>query len=57
MGSSNLSFGPFVYDPVTGSLWRDGKSVATGPRSVALLGLLLEAEGSVVTKADLMERA
>ncbi|MGO7643925.1 winged helix-turn-helix domain-containing tetratricopeptide repeat protein [Rhizobium ruizarguesonis] len=57
MSSSRLSFGPFLYDPVTGSLWRDGKSVATGPRSVALLGLLLEAEGRVVTKADLMERA
>lgn len=57
MGSARLSFGPFVYDPVTGSLWRDGKSVATGPRPAALLGMLLEAEGRVVTKVDLMERA
>ncbi|WP_132573184.1 winged helix-turn-helix domain-containing tetratricopeptide repeat protein [Rhizobium sp. BK008] len=57
MGSSRLSFGPFLYDPVTGSLWRDGKSVAAGPRPAALLGLLLEAEGRVVTKADLIDRA
>ncbi|MBB4331334.1 winged helix-turn-helix domain-containing tetratricopeptide repeat protein [Rhizobium leguminosarum] len=57
MGSSTLSFGPFLYDPVTGSLWREGKSIATGPRPAALLGLLLEAEGRAVTKADLMDRA
>ncbi|ARQ59551.1 UNVERIFIED_ORG: TolB-like protein/Tfp pilus assembly protein PilF [Rhizobium etli] len=57
MGSSTLSFAPFLYDPRTGSLWREGKPVATGPRPAALLGLLLEAEGRVVTKADLMERA
>ncbi|MBB2819840.1 UNVERIFIED_ORG: TolB-like protein/Tfp pilus assembly protein PilF [Rhizobium esperanzae] len=57
MGSSTLSFGPFLYDPATGSLRREGKPVATGQRPAALLGLLLEAEGRVVTKADLMERA
>ncbi|PDT10080.1 winged helix-turn-helix domain-containing protein [Rhizobium sp. M1] len=56
MGSSTLSFGPFLYDPVTASLWREGRAVATGPRPAALLGLLLEAEGRVVTKADLMDR-
>ncbi|NEJ73502.1 tetratricopeptide repeat protein [Rhizobium phaseoli] len=57
MGNSTLSFGPFLCDPVTGSLWREGKSVAIGPRPTALLGMLLEVEGRVVTKADLMERA
>ncbi|EJC80903.1 putative integral membrane protein [Rhizobium leguminosarum bv. trifolii WSM2297] len=57
MGSSALSFGPFLFDPVTASLWREGKSVATGPRPAALLGLLLEADGRVVTKADLIDRA
>ncbi|MBB2696609.1 UNVERIFIED_ORG: TolB-like protein/Tfp pilus assembly protein PilF [Rhizobium esperanzae] len=57
MGSSTLSFGPFLYDPATGSLRREGKPVATGQRPAALLGRLLEAEGRVVTKADLMERA
>src|SRR5262245_42663833 len=50
------TFGPFVLDAGSG-LWQNGKSIAVGQRGLALLEALLEAEGGVVTKADLMERA
>ena len=50
------SFGPFVLDAGRGLL-RNGKSIAVGQRGLALLEALLDAEGEVVTKADLMERA
>lgn len=48
-------FGPFVLDQ--GRLLRDGTALAIGQRGAALLEALLEAEGAVVAKADLMERA
>ena len=51
------SFGPFVLDAAHGRLQRNGKSVAVGQRGLALLEALLDADGGVVSKADLMERA
>ena len=51
------SFGPFVLDAARGVLQRNGKSVAVGQRGLALLEALLDAEGRVVAKAELMERA
>ena len=57
MAEPRHSFGPFVLDTARGSLQRDGKSVAIGQRGLALLEALLEAEGGIVTKADLMDRA
>ena len=48
--------GPFAFNRGRGTLTREGKHVALGGRSSALLMALLDAQGSVVSKADLMER-
>ena len=50
-------FGPFVLDVGSGLLQRHGKTLALGQRGMALLKALLDAEGRVVTKAELMDRA
>ena len=52
----SVTFGPFAFNRGKGTLTREGKHVALGVRSSALLMALLDAEGSVVSKADLMER-
>ena len=51
-----VTFGPFVFNRGKGTLTREGKHVALGGRSSALLMALLDAEGSVVSKAELMDR-
>jgi TolB-like protein/Flp pilus assembly protein TadD len=51
-----VTFGPFAFNRRNGTLTRDGKHVALGGRSSALLTALLDANGAVVSKADLMER-
>lgn len=53
----NTSFGPHTFDPSLGSLTRDGEPVAINGRGAALLSLLLEAEGGVVRREALLERA
>ena len=50
------SFGPFVFDAVSGELTRDGKPVAVGQRGLALLKVLLEANGQPVDKEMLLQR-
>ncbi|WP_259186778.1 winged helix-turn-helix domain-containing protein [Rhizobium sp. BK176] len=50
-------FGPFVLDPVGGTLTRQGKRIPLGLRGVALLKVLLEAKGETVGKSVLMECA
>src|SRR5262249_52491435 len=50
-------FGPFAFDRRTATLTLDGEPVAIGSRSAALLAVLLDADGVVVSKTDLMERA
>jgi TolB-like protein len=52
---SRHTFGPFVLD--SGRLLRDGDVVAVGQRGLAVLDALLESDGAVVAKADLLERA
>lgn len=52
----SVTFGPFAFNRGKGTLTREGKHVALGGRSSALLMALLDAEGSVVSKVDLMER-
>lgn len=56
MAETSVTFGPFGFFPNSGLLRRDGKAVALGHRSVALLHALIEADGEVVSKAALMER-
>ncbi len=52
---SRQTFGPFVLD--SGRLLRDGDVVSVGQRGLAVLDALLESEGAVVAKGDLLERA
>jgi TolB-like protein/Tfp pilus assembly protein PilF len=54
MGST---FGQFTFDHRNRTLSREGKPVALGGRSAALLQVLLDADGQVVSKTNLMERA
>src|SRR4051794_14335446 len=49
-------FGQFAFHRGSGTLTREGKHIPLGARSSALLGVLLDAQGSVVSKGDLMER-
>lgn len=55
MGTTPYSFGPFVLHPGR-ELLRDGNAVAIGNRALQLLLTMLEAEGGVVTKADMMRK-
>jgi TolB-like protein len=57
MGHPSIEFGPFRFDSGSGTLWRDGALVPLGGRGVALLRALLEAEGAVVRKDTLIDRA
>lgn len=57
MGSNSASFGPFTFDRDRMLLSRDGATVQIGGRGAALLGALVDAQGEVVSKADLIEAA
>ncbi len=52
-----ISFGPFEFDCSSGTLSNDGQLVPLGSRGAALLQAMLEAEGAVVRKDVLIERA
>ena len=52
-----FEFGPFVLDCSRGMLLRAGSRVVLGRRSLALLQALLEADGQVVSKSELMDAA
>jgi TolB-like protein/Flp pilus assembly protein TadD len=56
MGSPSFSFGPFVLDTARGVLRHGNEPLPVGQRALAILQALLEAEGRVVTKTELMER-
>jgi TolB-like protein/Flp pilus assembly protein TadD len=56
MVESLHAFGPFVFDAGRGMLQRNGKPVAVAQRGLALLAALFDANGEVVSKADLMSR-
>ena len=57
MSSPTIAFGPFVFDPASATLWEGSGPVSLGGRAAALLGALLDADGGVVTRSALMERA
>jgi TolB-like protein/tetratricopeptide (TPR) repeat protein len=57
MEARRHTFGTFAFDAATGTLRRGDALVPLGGRAAAVLGALLDAEGVVVTKAELMERA
>jgi DNA-binding winged helix-turn-helix (wHTH) protein len=54
---ARLVFGPFVLDDRTGTLLRNEMRIDVGQRGLALLRILVMANGHVVTKSDLMDGA
>ena len=49
-------FGSFRLDPTGGVLFRDGERLALTPKAIEVLTLLVEAQGSPVTKDELLQR-
>jgi TolB-like protein len=57
MGPAKYEFGAFVFDERRKVLTKHGRTVALGRKALILLEKLLVAEGSPVSKSDLMEAA
>jgi pimeloyl-ACP methyl ester carboxylesterase len=55
--SDALTFGPFMLDPASGLLVRDGVTVPLTPRALQVLEYLARRSGRLVSKADLLEAA
>ncbi len=51
----SLTFGPFVLDAQRAALRRDGIEVVVGPTGVALIEVLMEAGGGIVSSERLMQ--
>ena len=51
-----IRFGPFQVDPRTWSLSRDGGAVGLSPRLVEILTAIVEKNGEIVTKDELLDR-
>jgi len=51
-----VSFGPYYLDFSAQTLWRDGEHVKVGKRALAILCILLERPGRLVSKSELFER-
>ena len=57
MFRKHIAFGPFLLNPESETLLRDGEPIAVGHRGVLLLEALLTRPGDVLTKADLLDAA
>jgi TolB-like protein len=57
MARQRFLFGDFAFDAGRSVLLRDGAPLAAGQRALAVLHALLKANGEVVTKAELIDRA
>ncbi len=57
MLAERTEFGPFIFDPASLQLQRDGVQLTLGARAAALLAVLLEARGNIVTKQELLDAA
>ncbi|CAO3401698.1 ATP-binding protein [Azospirillum palustre] len=55
MEQGEVTFGPFRFSPMRGLL-KDGMAVKVGSRPLAILALLLEQAGAVVSNRDIMAR-
>ena len=51
-----VRFGPFAIDPRTWTLTRDGAALDLSPRLVEILAYLVERDGAVATKEELLDR-
>lgn len=50
-----VSFGPFAFDRESRLLWRDGAEVALPPRVIGVLELLIDRQGQIVARQDLLD--
>ena len=50
-----IKFGSFQIDPRTWLLTSDNEPVELSPRLVEILGFIIERQGSIVTKDELLE--
>jgi predicted ATPase/DNA-binding winged helix-turn-helix (wHTH) protein len=50
-----VRFGPFCFDPTTGSLWRGTEFLSLLPKDAAVLGVLVQYAGQIVTKDALLD--
>lgn len=57
MNDHRVAFGPFVFDRSSATLWEGSRLVGLGGRGTALLTALVEADGDVVSRSALMDRA
>jgi TolB-like protein len=57
MARRAFAFGPFTLDAGRGTLSRDGRPMDIGRRALGVLHALLEANGQVMTKAELIDFA
>ena len=53
---SKYAFGPFVLDPISRRLWRDGEAVAITARVFDILVVLIGHQGQPVDKDVLIEQ-
>jgi DNA-binding winged helix-turn-helix (wHTH) protein len=53
--SNALSFGPFAFDVVASRLSRDGIEIHLTPKAAAVLGLLLQRPGDLISKDEFLE--
>jgi DNA-binding response OmpR family regulator len=44
-----VRFGPFRFDPTTGALWRGAEFLPLLPKDAAVLGVLVQHAGRIVT--------
>src|SRR5262245_51776149 len=56
VAESKYAFGPFVVDPVSRRLWRDGEAVPITARVFDILVVLIERQGQPVDKDALIAR-
>jgi DNA-binding winged helix-turn-helix (wHTH) protein len=54
---SEIAFGPFVFDRQRGILFRDGRPVGISSKGLRLLEALLDSDGRVLTKDELLKAA
>jgi TolB-like protein/Tfp pilus assembly protein PilF len=57
MAQQTFKFGPFAFEAARQQLTRSGQTLTIGQRAAAILGTLLQANGSVVSKDELFAAA
>lgn len=53
MASQQFIFSPFRFDPVNSHLWRQDRLISLRPKARAVLRLLLEKHGQIVSPDDI----